>query len=194
MLHMTSKETTKRLDARRNEKMILETATKMIGENDDIKSISMSAIAKEANVGVGTLYRHFDSKSMLCRAVIDDQIDDMFIEIEHFLSQNEQASLHERVYGALSIFLELKERNLKLLSFIEKNGLKANATNAAPFYGDLYRIIQQEIEKSRIIEDIELKLDMLFNAFSSDIYMYERFTRGYTREAYLEKLLKIYLK
>ena len=54
---MTSKETTKRLDARRNEKLILETASKMMSGNTEIRSISMAAIADEANVGVGTLYR-----------------------------------------------------------------------------------------------------------------------------------------
>ena len=126
---MTSKETTKRLDARRNEKLILETASKMMSGNTEIRSISMAAIADEANVGVGTLYRHFESKSMLCRAVIDDQIDDMFADIEAFLTQNEKASLHDRLFGVLNIFLNLKERNLKLLNFIEKSGIKANATN-----------------------------------------------------------------
>ncbi|MBA8762617.1 TetR/AcrR family transcriptional regulator [Staphylococcus coagulans] len=191
---MTSKETTKRLDARRNEKLILETASKMMSGNTDIRSISMATIADEANVGVGTLYRHFESKSMLCRAVIDDQIDDMFADIEAFLAQNEDASLHDRLYGVLEIFLNLKERNLKLLNFIEKSGIKANATNTAPFYDDLYQVIQREMEKSGNIDNMELKIDMLLNAFSSDIYMYERFTRGYTIDAYLQNLLEIYLK
>ena len=50
------------------------------------------------------------------------------------------------------------------------------------------------MEKSGNIDNMELKIDMLLNAFSSDIYMYERFTRGYTIDSYLQNLLEIYLK
>ncbi|PCF76456.1 TetR/AcrR family transcriptional regulator [Staphylococcus delphini] len=191
---MANQDKTKRLDARRNQDKILTTVAQMIRENDDVEAMKMTTIAKRAEVGVGTLYRHFANKSILCQAVIDNQIDEMLEDIRTFLSEHADAPLYDRIHGILEIFLTLKENNLNLLNFIEKNGLKTNAISGAPFYNDLYQYIQQEMEKESAIVDIELKIDMLLNAFSSDMYMFERFTRGYSKEAYLKKLLNIYLK
>ncbi|PCF49283.1 TetR/AcrR family transcriptional regulator [Staphylococcus delphini] len=191
---MANQDKTKRLDARRNQDKILTTVAQMIRENDDVEAMKMTTIAKRAEVGVGTLYRHFANKSILCQAVIDNQIDEMLEDIRTFLSEHADAPLYDRIHGILEFFLTLKENNLNLLNFIEKNGLKTNAISGAPFYNDLYQYIQQEMEKESAIVDIELKIDMLLNAFSSDMYMFERFTRGYSKEAYLKKLLNIYLK
>ncbi|PCF41655.1 TetR/AcrR family transcriptional regulator [Staphylococcus delphini] len=191
---MANQDKTKRLDARRNQDKILTTVAQMIRENDDVEAMKMTTIAKRAEVGVGTLYRHFANKSILCQAVIDNQIDEMLEDIRTFLSEHADAPLYDRIHGILEIFLTLKENNLNLLNFIEKNGLKTNAISGAPFYNDLYQYIQLEMEKESAIVDIELKIDMLLNAFSSDMYMFERFTRGYSKEAYLKKLLNIYLK
>ncbi|HEC2158711.1 TetR/AcrR family transcriptional regulator [Staphylococcus delphini] len=191
---MANQDKTKRLDARRNQDKILTTVAQMIRENDDVEAMKMTTIAKRAEVGVGTLYRHFANKSILCQAVIDNQIDEMLEDIRTFLSEHADAPLYDRIHGILEIFLTLKENNLNLLNFIEKNGLKTNAISGAPFYNDLYQYIQHEMEKESAIVDIELKIDMLLNAFSSDMYMFERFTRGYSKEAYLKKLLNIYLK
>ncbi|HHU6751114.1 TPA: TetR/AcrR family transcriptional regulator [Staphylococcus pseudintermedius] len=191
---MANQDKTKRLDARRNQDKILTTVAQMIRENDDVEAMKMTTIAKRAEVGVGTLYRHFANKSILCQAVIDNQIDEMLEDISTFLSEHADAPLYDRIHGILEIFLTLKENNLNLLNFIEKNGLKTNAISGAPFYNDLYQYIQHEMEKESAIVDIELKIDMLLNAFSSDMYMFERFTRGYSKETYLKKLLNIYLK
>lgn len=191
---MANQEKTKRLDARRNQDKILSTVAQMIREDDDVEAMKMTTIAKRAEVGVGTLYRHFANKSILCQAVIDNQIGEMLNDIETYLSEHANDPLYDRIHGILEIFLTLKENNLNLLNFIEKNGLKTNAISGAPFYYDLYQYIQREMEKESELVDIELKIDMLLNAFSSDMYMFERFTRGYSKEEYLKKLLNIYLK
>lgn len=72
---MANPKKTKRLDARRNRDKILTTVAQMIRENDNVEAMKMTTIAKRAEVGVGTLYRHFANKSILCQAVIDNQID-----------------------------------------------------------------------------------------------------------------------
>ncbi|AVP36142.1 TetR/AcrR family transcriptional regulator [Staphylococcus felis] len=184
----------KRQDAQRNEKRILETTTAMIYENDSIDDLSMANIAGRVGVGVGTLYRHFESKSRLCQAVLDKQVEQMFQKIEKDLEENKEKSLYERVYIILSYLLELKDKNLNLLRFIERNGFKKHSFMGVPFYHQLYRIILKEIEKEGTIEESRLKLDILLNAFSSDIYHYERFEQNYSAETYIKKLLDIFLK
>ncbi|MBH9580523.1 TetR/AcrR family transcriptional regulator [Staphylococcus felis] len=184
----------KRQDAQRNEKRILETTTAMIYENDSIDDLSMANIAGRVGVGVGTLYRHFESKSRLCQAVLDKQVEQMFQKIEKDLEENKEKSLYERVYIILSYLLELKDKNLNLLRFIERNGFKKHSFMGVPFYHQLYRIILKEMEKEGTIEESRLKLDILLNAFSSDIYQYERFEQNYSAETYIKKLLDIFLK
>ena len=61
----------KRSDATHNKAIILQTTTQLLAQGEDISKMNMSEIAKKAGVGVGTLYRHFESKSLLCQAMMD---------------------------------------------------------------------------------------------------------------------------
>jgi AcrR family transcriptional regulator len=55
-----------RADARRNRSAITKAALRLAGERGE--AVSMEAIAREAGVGVGTLYRHFPDR----RALLED--------------------------------------------------------------------------------------------------------------------------
>jgi AcrR family transcriptional regulator len=59
-----------RQDAARNRKLLLLAARKVFGQ--DGLGIGVEAVAREAGVGTGTLYRHFPSKDDLITALIDD--------------------------------------------------------------------------------------------------------------------------
>jgi AcrR family transcriptional regulator len=61
-----------RSDAARNQARILEVARELIGREGP--SVSMDAIAAEAGVAVGTLYRHHPTKAALVEAVIGHSI------------------------------------------------------------------------------------------------------------------------
>lgn len=62
-----------RADAQRNRRILLDTAERLF-EQEDIESVTMSAIAKKAGVGKGTLYRHFADKADLCHALLDEDM------------------------------------------------------------------------------------------------------------------------
>lgn len=62
-----------RADARRNYDRLVEAARKVF--TDQGGGASMEAIAKEAGVGVGTLYRHFPRRIDLVEAVYRDDVD-----------------------------------------------------------------------------------------------------------------------
>ena len=61
-----------RADAIRNRKQLLDVATRVFVAADT--EPSMRAIAREAGVGIGTLYRHFPTRESLVDAVYRDQV------------------------------------------------------------------------------------------------------------------------
>ncbi|MDQ2728211.1 MAG: TetR/AcrR family transcriptional regulator [Actinomycetota bacterium] len=64
-----------RADARRNYERLLETASKaFVAEGAEA---SLDEIARQAGVGIGTLYRHFPTRQCLLEAVFLDQVDDL---------------------------------------------------------------------------------------------------------------------
>jgi AcrR family transcriptional regulator len=63
---------TRRADARRNRQRLLEVALAALTAND---RVSLDAIAREAGVGIGTLYRHFPSREALVEAVYRSELD-----------------------------------------------------------------------------------------------------------------------
>lgn len=60
-----------RADAARNRELLLETANTLF-EANGVADTTMSAIARQAGVGKGTLYRHFNDKADLCHALLDE--------------------------------------------------------------------------------------------------------------------------
>lgn len=62
----------RRADTRRNHERILAAAAKSLAESGEI---SFNAIAKHAEVGVGTVYRHFPTPAALILAVYQREVD-----------------------------------------------------------------------------------------------------------------------
>jgi AcrR family transcriptional regulator len=62
-----------RADARRNRDRLLEVAVRAF--STDGPDVSLDAIAKEAGVGIGTLYRHFPTREALVEAAYRSELD-----------------------------------------------------------------------------------------------------------------------
>jgi AcrR family transcriptional regulator len=66
------REAPSRADAVQNRADILQSARSLFAEHG-VEDVSMSQIARAADVGKGTLYRHFRSKAELCIALLDSE-------------------------------------------------------------------------------------------------------------------------
>jgi AcrR family transcriptional regulator len=85
-----------RADARRNYQRILEAARKVFADQGG--GASLEAIAKQAGVGVGTLYRHFPKRIDVVEAVYRDDVDMLVSSAERGLTDPDP-------WGALEAWL-----------------------------------------------------------------------------------------
>lgn len=69
-----------RADARRNYELLVAAAREVFAREGG--GASMEAIAKQAGVGVGTLYRHFPKRIDIVEAVYRDDVDGLSLEAE----------------------------------------------------------------------------------------------------------------
>ncbi|MBB4933040.1 AcrR family transcriptional regulator [Lipingzhangella halophila] len=73
-----------RADARRNRERVLEAARSVFAAKG--ATASTEEIAREAEVGIGTVFRHFPTKDALLQAIIQDSLDHLFDEAEALVS------------------------------------------------------------------------------------------------------------
>ncbi|MDN5854417.1 MAG: TetR/AcrR family transcriptional regulator, partial [Actinomycetia bacterium] len=74
-----------RSDARRNRTKLLEAARACFAATDD--AISLEAIARDAGVGIGTLYRHFPTRAARVEAGYAGELDDVTASAPRLLDQ-----------------------------------------------------------------------------------------------------------
>jgi AcrR family transcriptional regulator len=77
-------------EAQRNRARLVEAATKLFASAD--ASVALEAVAREAGVGIGTLYRHFPTREMLVEAVYRDQIQKLDGTARELLRQHPPAT------------------------------------------------------------------------------------------------------
>ncbi|HXX91177.1 MAG TPA: TetR/AcrR family transcriptional regulator [Acidimicrobiales bacterium] len=86
-----------RADARRNYERLVAAAKKVFAA--DGGGACMEAIAREAGVGVGTLYRHFPKRIDVVEAVYRTDVDQLVADAERFVAELDP-------WGAVVTFLE----------------------------------------------------------------------------------------
>lgn len=74
-----------RADARRNRQRLLDVAVRAFSERGT--DASLEAIAKEAGVGIGTLYRHFPTREALLEAAYRNEVARVCDSVEELLAQ-----------------------------------------------------------------------------------------------------------
>ncbi|MEU6721628.1 helix-turn-helix domain-containing protein [Nonomuraea sp. NPDC046802] len=127
-----------RADARRNRELIIQTARTVFAEQGP--SATMDEIARHAQVGAGTLYRHFPDRDALFHAVLTDALERMIALAETTRKQEGLA------WDALSRFVE-GCAGLRLDLLISVAGSQATQVATTPEIGEgrarLLKILDQ---------------------------------------------------
>ena len=79
-----------RVDAQRNRTRLIEAArSAFAGPSATAAPVSLEAIAREAGVGIGTLYRHFPTREALTEAVYRTELDGVLAQAAVLLREHE---------------------------------------------------------------------------------------------------------
>jgi AcrR family transcriptional regulator len=83
----------RRADTRRNHERILAVAAESLAESGEL---SFNTIAKKAEVGVGTVYRHFPNPEALILAVYQREVDHLVDVVPNLLARHEPEQAFRR--------------------------------------------------------------------------------------------------
>jgi AcrR family transcriptional regulator len=97
---------TERSDARRNRERLLATAAEAFAAADG--PVSLEAIAREAGVGIGTLYRHFGSREALVEAVYRSELAEVSAAAERLLRRHPPVEALRRWMDRYATFVAAK--------------------------------------------------------------------------------------
>ena len=118
-----------RVDATRNREQLLAVATRVFASADT--EASMRAIAREAGVGIATLYRHFPSKESLVDAVYRSQVARLTTGARELLDQLPPAAAMRRWMDLFGDWIATKNGMLDtLLAMIEAGEIAHTQTRS----------------------------------------------------------------
>ena len=175
-----------RSDAVKNHELLLQTAQRLFAE-EGVEAVTMSAIARAAHVGKGTLYRHFPDKAAVCHALLDQ----------------EQKDLQERTLRRMRGHPDSVHDNLRwfveqVLQFVIQNdALLCEASNHAsvsilqhPAHLWWRQTILGLLSSSDVTGDPDYAADTLYLLLDVQTIRFQRYLLGYDTSRVLDGLLE----
>ena len=137
-----------RADASRNRDTLLAAATRAFASWE--AEPSMRAIAREAGVGIATLYRHFPTRESLVDAVYHDQVERLTVGARELLEQLPPAEAMRRWMDLFGDWLLTKYGMIDTLLAMIESGEIAHARTRA----ELLDVITTILEAGRAAGDL----------------------------------------
>lgn len=169
---------TPRADAVRNHELILCTARRLFDELG-VGNVTMSAVAEAANIGKGTLYRHFADKAQLLHALIDSEAQDLRAQTDARLQHHECAK--ENLHWFIDQALDFSNRNSAVLCEATHHSPSATLNHPARLW---WRDVLTELFRQRqsVVEPAYVA-GMLFMMLDSHTLYHQQTHLGFTLEA-----------
>ncbi len=171
-LPLVVEEPVERADAARNRRRVLAAAERLFAR-DGVSCTTMDAIAAEAGVGKGTLFRRFGDRASLVRAVLGDR-EQLFQEelIRGAPPLGPGASACERLIAFGWGKLDLLEEHADLLFAAESGQQGAHLRSRA---GALYHVHVMTLVREGAPElDPVLTADALLGSLGAELFLHQR--------------------
>ncbi|WP_221891220.1 TetR/AcrR family transcriptional regulator [Microbispora sp. KK1-11] len=158
-----------RADATRNRDQLLAVATRVFASAD--AEPSMRAIAREAGVGIATLYRHFPTRESLVDAVYRDQVARLTTGARELLGQLPPAAAMRRWMDLFGDWIATKNGMLDTLLAMIESGEIAHAQTRSELLAAITTILDAgraagDLRSDVSAEDIAASLIGIFTVAS----------------------------
>lgn len=165
-----------RADAARNRERIL-TAAHRLFTRDGVRCTSMDAIAAEAGVGKGTLFRRFGDRASLALAVLDEDeraLQDGFLRGPPPLGPGAPPCRRLVAFGAA--LLDHLEANSELM--LEGEAMSGGRFAQSPPYRFRWLHVHGLVVEARPEIDADYTTDVLLSSLAASIFTHQRNIRG----------------
>ncbi len=142
-----------RADALRNRERLVETAKDVLGRGGP--DASLEAVARQAGVGIGTLYRHFPTREALFHAVFSRDLERLVETAEGLAGSNDPLEALRDWLHANVALVETKRGMLGALSIVMTQESKdAYAAQSERILAALDGVLRQAADAGQIREDV----------------------------------------
>jgi AcrR family transcriptional regulator len=155
-----------RADARRNRLRVLEAAERLFTAHG-VKNVSLDAIAAEAGVGKGTVFRRFGDRAGLAVALLDEREQELQAKILTGPPPlGPGASAADRVVAFLEAYLDLLDRHVEL--FMDSENASGGARYRIGSYHLWHRHLAHLLEGS--VADADYTAHALLAPLAADLH------------------------
>lgn len=173
-----------RADAVRNRELLLDTARRLFGAQG-VSEVTMSELAKEAGVGKGTLYRHFNDKSAVCHALLDEAMHDF--QTRTLAAMRQPHDPHQTLRAFLRSAVVYVVDHMDLLREAALTGGRPMLEHPAHFWWR--QTIEGLLNRMNLTADTAFVTDMLYVMLDVRVVRYLQLTRGYEVQRIVDGLL-----
>jgi AcrR family transcriptional regulator len=143
-----------RADAARNRERILETAEAVLATQG--LSTPIDDIAREAGVGIGTVYRHFPTKEALFEAVVVNRVQRLIDEAEALADADDPG---EAFFAMLEYWVVRGTAHKALVEGLADSGFDVKAATAGAKQ-QLHRAMALLLERAQAAGDVRTDVDI----------------------------------
>jgi AcrR family transcriptional regulator len=143
-----------RSDARRNREKLLEVATAAFAAADG-RPVSLESIARDAGVGIGTLYRHFPSRDVLVEAVYRSELAEVAAAAGQLLSRHPAKAALRRWMDRYASFVAAKRGMAESFRAMIESGAIEGSQIRASIVGVVEMLLKAGVDDGSLRSDVQ---------------------------------------
>jgi AcrR family transcriptional regulator len=144
-----------RSDARRNREKLLEVATAAFAAAADGRPVALESIARDAGVGIGTLYRHFPNREALVEAIYRSELAEVAAAAATLLKRHPPATALRRWMDRYASFVAAKRGMAESLHAMFDSGAMQPNDTRARITGAVDLLLQAGADDGSLRSDVE---------------------------------------
>ena len=143
-----------RADARRNRDRLLEVATAAFATAQG-RPVSLESIARDAGVGIGTLYRHFPNREALVEAIYRAELTEVAAAAEQLLKRHPPQTALRRWMDRYASFVAAKRGMAESLHAIFDSGGMEPSQTRDSIVGAVDALLQAGADDGTLRSDVQ---------------------------------------